>query len=107
MLDLLSGTESALAAGRLDRQFGNAELLAARGEELGNVIDRVVALERTRGLRLDAAWVPGCTLIFVFIGVVRGLAVIGCGASPRWAGEGAPSPTAPASSPPPPQRNAP
>jgi hypothetical protein len=43
MLDLLTGAESALAAGRRDRQFGEGELLAAGGEKFGDIVDRVVA----------------------------------------------------------------
>src|SRR5580704_12712477 len=42
MADLLSGAESALAGGLFDLRFGDAELLAAAGEELGDILDGVV-----------------------------------------------------------------
>src|ERR1700757_3056820 len=44
MFDLLAGAEAALALGFLDHGLGEVELLAARREKLGNVIDGVVAL---------------------------------------------------------------
>src|SRR5205807_4493179 len=44
MPDLLSGAESAPAAGLLDRHLRQAELLPPRREEFGNVVDRVVCL---------------------------------------------------------------
>src|ERR1039458_10073727 len=86
VLDLLSGMESPPAFGLLGRHFRNLELLAPRSKELGNVVDGVVALKRTRRLRLDPRrgpqrarfWhvgveglVPGGALVFVFVGVVR------------------------------------
>src|SRR6516164_8047947 len=51
MPDSLSGTESALASRLLNgRGLRHGELLAAAGEELGNVVDRVVGARRRRRL---------------------------------------------------------
>src|SRR4029077_185376 len=48
---------------------------------------RVVVRERSRCLRLETRRVPGGALVFVFVGIVGAFG--GCGASPRWTGEGA------------------
>src|SRR5438445_1941414 len=48
MAHLLSRTESSIASGLLQRHLGNVEFLAARGKELGNVINRVVTPSRVR-----------------------------------------------------------
>ena len=50
MANLLAGTESALAGGLFDRRLGDGELLAAAGEKLGDILDRVVGTGRGRGL---------------------------------------------------------
>src|SRR5271166_5611009 len=83
MANLLAGAEAALAGGLFDRRFGDGELLAPAGEELGNVLDGVVRTGWCRGLRSAIAGsggvcgVPRCALIFVFVG----------GASPCRTGE--------------------
>ena len=48
MANFLAGAESALTGGLFDRGFRDGELLASAGEELGNILDRVVGA-RGRG----------------------------------------------------------
>src|SRR5580658_5065584 len=91
MPNLLARPESALAGGLFDRRFWHTELLPARGKELGNVLDGVVGLGRSRGLLaagLSRARSPACALVLVFVGVVR-VAVVRCGTAPRWTGKSA------------------
>jgi len=87
----LAGAESALAGGFFDRRLRDGELLASRGEKLGNVFDGVVGFGRSRGLLtvgLNRAALPACALVFVFVGIVSVGCVVGCGASPRRAAGG-------------------
>src|SRR5436305_5026642 len=77
----LPRTESALTGRRFHRRrFRDAELLAAAGEELGNVLDGVVGARRDSWLRTATTAatriVPRRTLIFVFIRIVRAFAVV-------------------------------
>src|SRR5579864_8504421 len=88
----LSGAKSALTRGLFDRRFRDGKLLAAAGEELRDVLNRVVQAARGRGLRgpsVAAALrrTPSCTLIFVFVRIVARLGVMECWASSRWTGE--------------------
>jgi hypothetical protein len=48
--DFLAGAESALAGRLFDGRFRNGKLLAAAGEELGDVLDGVVGAGRGCGL---------------------------------------------------------
>src|SRR5260370_17789777 len=92
MANLLAGAKSALAGGRFSRWFWDCELLAARGEELGDIFDELVVLGRCGGLLAacrGAGAPPAYALVFVFVGVMS-IGVMG-GASPRWtAGSGRP-----------------
>src|SRR5215469_2111978 len=80
----LAGPESLLAFRLFDREFGQVELLAPRGEELGDVVDGVVSLGRSLRL-LPSRLGPMCALVFVLVVVMR---VQSFGASPRRTGEG-------------------
>src|SRR5262252_8004604 len=82
--DFLAGEESFLAFRLFDREFGQIELLAPRGEELGDVVDGVVSLGRSLRL-LPSRLGPMGALVFVLVVVMR---VQSCGASPRRTGEG-------------------
>src|SRR6266851_7960620 len=82
VLDLLPGTESPPAFRLLRHHFRNMELLTPRRKKFRNVVDGVVVRERSRCLRLDPGRVPGGTLVFVFVGVVRAL--------PVWRGHSCP-----------------
>src|SRR5207249_8709634 len=74
MPDSLPRTESAFACRLLDwRSFGRCALLAATGEEFGNVLNRVVGAGRNRRLgraRVSPAGIsrmPRSTLIFILV----------------------------------------
>jgi len=65
MADLLPGTESSLARGLFDGNSRHAELLAAAGEKLRDVLDRVVGLSREGGrgtAELRPAGPPGAAV---------------------------------------------
>src|SRR5205085_10747927 len=83
---LLSWAKAPLPFWLLDGHLGQVEFLAARGKELGDIVDGVVAFGRIGGLRLAPGWrLPTRALIFVFVRVVRFRRVFGhCGASLRW-----------------------
>src|SRR4029077_6582114 len=51
MGNFFSRAEAPSAFGLFDRQFGDAELLASRGEKVGNVLNRVVGLAGVRRRR--------------------------------------------------------
>src|SRR5882757_2554295 len=70
MLDLLSGTKSALARGLFHRQLRDMELLAAGGKKLGNVVDGVVVSYRRRRFCLDPSRIPTGALVFIFVRIV-------------------------------------
>ena len=71
--DFLAGTKSFFAFGLFYLDFGDAEFLAARGEELGDVVDGVVVFAGIlwrSGNRLFDLGLPTRALVFVFVGVV-------------------------------------
>src|SRR6267143_2816259 len=81
MADFLAGTKAALASGLFHRRFRDSELFATRGEELGDVLDRVVGFCRrwgflARSIGRDIAGIiaasPTRALILVFVGIVCG-----------------------------------
>src|ERR1019366_6557404 len=79
--DLLPRAESALAGGLFDGCLGDGELLAAAGEEFGDVLDRVVRAGWGRGLLpalrcRRSATLPDIALVFIFVRIVsRGMVV--------------------------------
>src|SRR5579863_6825012 len=94
MANLLAGAESALAGGFFDGRFRDGELLAAAGEEFGDVLDGVVGAGGSGGLLrcipAAGAALPGGALIFVFVGAMgAGGVVESSRAAPRWTGESA------------------
>src|SRR6266852_8487637 len=78
MANFLSRAEALSAFGLFDRQFGDAELLASRGEKVGNVLNRVVGLAGVRRRRsaLFLLAAPDRTLVFVFVRVVGGFLLV-------------------------------
>jgi len=74
--DLLSRAESLFAGGFRDWNFGRAEFLTARGEELSDVLDRIVRIEGRGAFaavtgRHALAAIGGAALVLVFVGVMR------------------------------------
>src|SRR5580704_9609182 len=87
MPHLLPGPESALACRLFHRRFREAELLAPRRKELGDVLDGIVRLGRSRrplaaGLHAGAAF-PARALIFILVGVMSISCIVRCTAAPR------------------------
>src|SRR5579859_409009 len=95
MADSLAGTKSAFPCRLFDRShLGHGELLAAAGEEFGDVLNRIVGPRsdsRFCGASVASTWVaavPRCALIFIFVGIVRTLGIVSSGTSSRGTAEG-------------------
>src|SRR5215469_14564510 len=71
MADLLTGAKAAPARGRLHWNLRHAEFLAARGEELGDVLDRVISSTRVSARLRFPRLIPAGVLILIFVGVMR------------------------------------
>src|SRR5262249_17502123 len=82
MANLLARPKALLAGRRLNRHLGQGKFLSPRGEELGDILDRVVSLagisRSTPGGNLLA--IARNALVFILISVVCGFFV----AAPVW-----------------------